>query len=221
MTGHVPFDLMGNQIVIPLDEIWHVLSKHDQTTTFGGAREMYASNVYLRGFKNGLSARNVVDLGSNRGLFLILAAKVLGAEQAIGVEPQDYYAPVFELLLDANDIDAGRLHRLYKFASATTGPNTITMQEIMEDYDIPNIDFLKCDIEGGEFDVFLSSNDFIDNVSNISMELHPAEGDVSKLVRELQKFDFEVRVTDQVGAPIREQEGHYLYASRNNSLAAV
>ena len=51
---------------------------------------MYSGNAYLRAFKPGLRARTVVDLGSNRALFLMLAltvesAKNLGLVVTVGL----------------------------------------------------------------------------------------------------------------------------------------
>lgn len=218
MTGRIPFSLTGGSVIVPLDEMARLLRANDLTPTFGGAREMYASNVYLRGFKTGLSARTIVDLGSNRGLFVALAARVLGADRGVSVEPQEFYLPAYRALLQENGVDPEQFPRIPRFASATSGPQTVTLAEIMDEHSLAEIDFLKCDIEGGEFDVFQGNNDFLGVVKNIAMELHPKEGDVGDLVRALGAHGFDVRVTDQFGSEISSKVGHYLYASRDGSL---
>jgi SAM-dependent methyltransferase len=218
MRGRVPFALAGGSVVVPLDEMAAHLKAHDPTPTFGGAREMYASNVYLRAFRPGLKARTVVDLGSNRGLFVALAARVLGAGRGVSVEPQEFYLPAYRALLQENGLDPDNFPRVHRFASASAGPQTATLAGIMQEHSLSEIDFLKCDIEGGEFDVFLANNDFLDVVKNLAMELHPEEGSVADLARTLREHAFDVRISDQFGAEISPEKGHYLHASRDGSL---
>src|SRR5437868_5784613 len=81
MRGTIAFVVGRARMRLPLDQMNHLLSGHDMTPSFGGAREMYSNNVYLRGFRSGSTAETVVDLGSNRGLFLLLAAKSLNARK--------------------------------------------------------------------------------------------------------------------------------------------
>ena len=96
------------------------LASHDTTSTFGSVREMYSGNAYLRAFKPGLRARTVVDLGSNRALFLMLALTVLEADLAIGVEAQSFYDGAFEVLLKANTIDLRRALRISAFIASAS-----------------------------------------------------------------------------------------------------
>ncbi|CCJ07833.1 FkbM family methyltransferase [Methylocystis sp. SC2] len=219
MRGTIAFVVEGVRILVPLDAMARMLNGHDETPTFGGAREMYASNVYLRAFRKGLKADTVVDLGSNRGLFLLLGAKALGARTLVGVEPQSFYTPVFAAAASANGLQAGDYTRYERFASATLRADTITLREIMERHGLSRIGFLKCDIEGGEFDVFLGDPDALRQVDNIGMELHPKEGDADALVRTLKDMGFTVVVTDQFANSVAPAKGHYLYASRTGDLA--
>lgn len=218
MSGRIPFVLAGGIVVVPLDEMTADLAGHDPTPTFGGAREMYGGNVYLRAFWPTMKARTIVDLGSNRGLFLALAAKVLGAERGVAVEPEAFYLPACRALLVENDIDPGRFPRIHRFASGTSGPQTVTLAEILDDHSLAEVDVLKCDIEGGEFDVFKEADETVRRVRNIAMELHPEKGDVGNLARILGTHGFDVRITDQFGSEIPPESGHYLYASRDGSL---
>ena len=231
MTGTVGVTVGGQRFAIPLDAMGQAVASFDTTPTFGSIREIYADNVYLRAFKPGLTADVVVDLGSNRGMFLMLGAKVLGAKLAIGVEPEQRYAPVFAALTAANDeaamnggsatgsaTRAPRFVRLERFASATPGPTTVTMRDIIATHAISSIGFLKCDIEGGEFDVFLNDPAFLAKVDNIAMELHHTAGEIVRLVDVLTRHGFVIRVTDQFGRKVAAPLGHYLYASRTGAL---
>jgi hypothetical protein len=220
MLGAVSVTVRRKRIVVPLDDIRKVLADYDQTPTFGAVREMYAGDAYLRAFPSDLRSRVVVDLGSNRGMFLMLAAQVLESELAIGVEPRLFYDAAFETLRRANGLDTGKFVRITKRASAVGGADSVTIKEIMDEHAVSSIGFLKCDIEGGEFDVFLENNEFLSKVENIAMELHPVAGDVSRLLEVLVSYGFRVVATNQFGRPVDPRSAQYLYAWRDESAAA-
>ena len=90
----------------------------------------------------------------------------------------------------------------------------MTIDEIMKRFGMDRIEFLKCDIEGGEFDVFLRNNAFLAKVDRIAMELHPEEGDVAALRQALTESGFNSKVTDQFGNDAGSKEWNYLFASR-------
>ena len=219
MRGTVPFRVAGAEIRLPIDETERLLAGHDPTPTFGGAREMYASNVYLRGFKPGLRADTVLDLGSNRGLFLVLAAKALGATTLIGVEPTPYYAPVFAAIAAVNGIAPDRYTRYQKFIRARPSEDGVTLAEIMAGHQIERFNMVKCDIEGGEFETLLAPDAPLKAIDNLAMELHPTTGDLKRIVKALVDSGFKVAVRDHFNAPAEAAQGHYLYASRTDDLA--
>jgi len=218
MTGTIPFRIGGAEIRIALDETERLLAGHDATPTFGGAREMYASNVYLRGFRKGLTAEVALDLGSNRGLFLLQAAKVLGAKTLIGVEPQAYYTPVFAALAAVNGIAPNGYTRYERFIASKPAADATTLVAILAEHRIARFGFVKCDIEGGEFDVLMADDAPLDKIDNLAMELHPGKGDVAALAARLRAARFEVVVTDQFDGLTAPERGHYLYASRTGDL---
>ncbi len=219
MTGTVTATVAGKRINVPLDTMTALVASHDATPTFGSVREIFASNVYLRAFKPGLRAGNVVDLGCNRGMFLMLAAHVLEPTLAIGVEPQTYFEPVFEALAAANETRRSCCVRLSRFVASSSGPDKVTMAEILQNYRIDRIGFLKCDIEGVEFDIFLNDAGFLDRVDNIAMELHHTCGDARRIESALRSRGFETRPTDQFGAICDVLRAEYLYASRSGALS--
>lgn len=218
MKGEVRVKSHHQEILVPLDEMTTAMAARDDTPTFGSIREMYAADVYLQAFEYEITARTVLDLGSNRGMFLMLAAKGLTAELAIGVEPQTFYEPVFDALVNANRPLQTKFERISRLAASRDGPDSISMASIIAQHGIDRIDFLKCDIEGGEFDVFLKNNEFLTRVDNIAMELHSEAGDPASLSDALIAQGFKVVVTDQFGARVVPATGHYLYASRTGRL---
>lgn len=214
MTGDVDMIVGNKRIIVPVGEITELLEGHDRTPTFGAMREMYANNVYLAPFAQGVKARTVVDLGSNRGLFSVLAAIVLEAETVVGVEPSTYYEPVLARLIKANGLEMRGIHRVNAFASSELGAGKVTIDEIMNRYGMDRIEFLKCDIEGGEFDVFLKNNAFLDKVDRIAMELHPEEGDIDALGKALARSGFMLKPTDRFAGEAPLRQAHYLVATR-------
>ena len=48
----------------------------------------------------------------------------------------------------------------------------ITVDKVLEDFDLPQIDILKIDIEGAEKEVFSDTSAWIDRVDAIIIELH-------------------------------------------------
>ena len=49
----------------------------------------------------------------------------------------------------------------------------MTLEEMMDLYKIDKIDFLKCDIEGGEYDLFKSlSPEILSKIDKIAVETH-------------------------------------------------
>ncbi|SIT58140.1 Methyltransferase FkbM family [Mesorhizobium prunaredense] len=218
MRHDVKMYLNGQVVTIPVGDVSRLLAGKDYTPTFGGIREMYASNVYLRAFRPGIVLRNVVDLGGNRGLFSLLAVKAYGADLAVSVEPVPHFGPVLKRLAEANQIALTRLPREEKFASATAGDDRVTIPDLMERYGLKEIDFIKCDIEGGEFDVFAGDPAWLRKVRNIALEMHPAKGSCAKLIETLERAGYSVLPTDQFGARVGTDGPHYLYASRTGDL---
>lgn len=214
MTHIIRVRQAGNTIRVPVGEITKLLCDNDPTPTFGAVREMYGGNVYLSPFPPDLAVETVVDLGSNRGLFCILARVVLKARTVVGVEPSAYYEPVLQSLIRANGLDRIGLHRITAFAASEPGPGKVTVAEIMAKYDMDRIGFLKCDIEGAEFDVFLRNNHFLEKVDAVAMELHPEHGEARRLQRELEGCGFIVCVTDQFGRNVSSEQANYLFARR-------
>lgn len=219
MGGTVSFRLGGAEIRVPVDEMERLLAGYDNTPTFGGAREMYAGNVYLRGFRTGLKAEAALDLGSNRGLFLLLAAKLLGARTLIGVEPQAFYTPVVAAIVAANGMTVADYTRYERFIGSRPADGFVTLGEVMHKHGLERLGFVKCDIEGGEFDVLLAADAPLDRIDNLAMELHPEVGDVGLIVAALKHSGFALAVTDQFGGHVEPSRGHYLYASRTGDLS--
>lgn len=214
MLRTIACSVTGGTIRVPVGEMTRLLEGRDPTPTFGAIREMYASNVYLAPFGPRLRASNVIDLGSNRGLFAVLTAVALKAHTVVGVEPSAAFESVFKTLLGANDMLGDGIHRITAFAASTPGQHKVTVEEIMGRYGMDKVGFLKCDIEGAEFDVFLRNNDFLERVDAIAMEVHPTHGDPAHLRQAIEDHGLHAWATDQFGRNCGMDQCHYLFAKR-------
>jgi FkbM family methyltransferase len=205
-----------------------------------GAREMYCRNVYLRSGVRLPAAGWVLDLGSNRGLFSVLAA-IEGAD-VVAVEAQEGYEKEIRALMALNRISPDRvrietaliassspavaqvgtvtdddLWRASPYAPADR-PGSVSVPELMDRYAIDRIAVLKMDIEGSEFCVMHPDSDlsWLTRVDQITMEVHPAFGSVPMLVETLAGSGLRVWTTDNEGNPVAAHSADvgYLYGIR-------
>lgn len=73
------------------------------TYTFGAIREIWFRNIYFRTFDLPAQLAGVVDLGSNRGIFTLLAAAL--AERVVAVEALEKYRSPMQRNLVMNNFD--------------------------------------------------------------------------------------------------------------------
>jgi hypothetical protein len=223
MLGRYRVRYHGTEIVIPAGEIDGSLAGSQDGSTFGGVREMFGNDVYLWPFEPGLRARTALDLGANRGLFTVLALAALGAERVVRVEPQKKYEAPLAALLRANGVAPSRVEAVWALCGVDEGPAdaewpTVTMRELLEKSESGRFDFVKMDIEGGEFPIFERSGEWLDRCDNLAMELHPERGDVRIVTDALTKHGFTWLATDARRHPARGSQATYAYASKVGAL---
>jgi hypothetical protein len=120
----------------------------------------------------------VFDLGSNMGFFSVKASEL--ASKVISVEgsPEAYSCLVencchIENINTVNAIVMDKNSDYNGLWSKKGNPLRLTLEEIMDLFKIDKIDFLKCDIEGGEYDLFGNmSIDTLSKIDKIAMETH-------------------------------------------------
>jgi FkbM family methyltransferase len=248
LAAHVP-EVASTRSLVPADRIWArtgasfrpaggaVISLPADYTA--GAREMYCRNVYLRtGFAMPRTGW-VLDLGANRGLFSVWAARA-GA-QVIAVEAQQGFGPEIQRLAELNGVGS-RVHVEIAmvggaaWAGATVGvladderwaasshgapgrPAGLSVPQLMSAYQVGRIGLLKVDVEGGEFAVFSAEEDlrWLDQVDQVVMELHPAFGDAPALVGRLRQHGFAADPRDDEGTAVPAGSGRaaYVYCRR-------
>jgi FkbM family methyltransferase len=162
----------------------------------------------------------VVDAGANAGLYTIIAS--ISAKQVIALEPD---SQVFKTLSDnisSNRLtnvvlkqsalsskkgSAGFYRRgNTQLGSIRTRKNiepilvdAISLEELLDETTHAQgrqIDLLKLDIEGSEFDVIQDSDEkWLDRIQKIVAEIHTEHGDVSALTRKLTECGFKYVIT--------------------------
>ncbi len=200
---------------------------------------MFGRNIYLRTGLRIPTRGWVVDLGANSGLFTVLCA-VEGAN-VIAVEVQRGFVPEIERLVAINGIAESRVKVEIATASSVDGrvtqrgviadddrwrtashaetvrPARRSVPDLMAHHHIGRIGLLKMDIEGSEFTVLDDADrlDWLSQVDQLAIEVHPEHGDVNRIRRTLLRHGFQVMTTDDDGlTPTPIRPAAYVYARR-------
>ncbi len=156
---------------------------------FGSFQEIFVEDRYNKYYKL-KPGDNVLDIGSGIGEYLVYAVKK-GAT-AVGYEADDKRVLFSRLNLLANGVE----EEVYqKYVTSLDG--------------VSGTDFLKMDIEGGEFEIFKNTKD-LRKFKNIGMEFHDSP---EPLEEKLKSQGFEVK-TEYLG-----EKCGYLYATQNKAQA--
>ncbi|MEO1291586.1 MAG: FkbM family methyltransferase [Pseudomonadota bacterium] len=217
MGGSVDVSYRGAEIRMPVGEADRTNMVENDSPMFAAIREIFGRDVYLRGFAPFGPVRTMLDLGANRGVVSLMAAKALGAEWVAGVEPLSAYRPVAAVLAEANDLTAAQRHRIEAFVGAEDTEDSVTVETILAQHGVERLDLLKVDIEGAENAVFLDGpTGFLARTERIVCELHPDLGSKNEAILDLlRQAGFAVAVTDPVGRPCAPENAEYAYAARD------
>lgn len=182
---------------------------------FGVVREIYGHCCYAKpgDLKN---AKHILDLGANGGAFSLFALVEAPLAKVHAVEVQAELIQILQHNVQQN----GCADRLTVETSVVGGFYNAWIQgqhqknpdlKVFNVHDYINrvgyCDFLKCDVEGGEFPLFQGDLSWTDAVQSMAIEYHPEWGSVGELNEILKNQKFHVRQVDHgcLG---------YLYCSR-------
>lgn len=123
----------------------------------------------------------VVDIGASVGLFTKRASGLASKVIAIDGSPEKFSCLVENtkdlqnvFCLNAS-IVGGNSPNPYLW-SLKGNPLKFSLADVFEIYQIDRIDFLKCDIEGGEYDLFKSTSEkILSKIDRIAIETHNDE----------------------------------------------
>jgi len=190
-------------------------------------RESFLERPYLVGVQN---FDLVIDVGAYIGDFALYAATQLGARviafeptaenfsllaqnirnnnliKRISISPLAVSAEGGPLALFIQSSEAGEIHASSNiYGTHYVNPskrvvNSISISQILADYDIAKVNLLKLDIEGGEYDVLQGMKDEVfEKIDNIVFECHPVPGYESRLraiLARLSSLNYKVKRKD-------------------------
>lgn len=221
MSRDIQVRYRGCRFYVPLREIDQMLGA-DDNPTFGNVRELCARDCYFGPFRFDGPLGTFLDLGANRGMVSLMALSCMRADRAIGVEPQQKYESILQLMLQANHLSpdrAPRYTRLISSPSVEAGDpsRNVSIETIRREQGVDHFGLVKIDIEGGEIELFREP-DWLAHTHNIAMEVHPPAGDLSAIPAALKKFGFSFVCVNQSGEHRDVNDSIFVYASRNGSL---
>jgi FkbM family methyltransferase len=192
-------------------------------SVMSGIREMYVRDVYLQ---NGWATINdgdvVLDLGANIGNFTNMALAMGPNVRVIAVEPS---ISLNRLMADSVEQNVGYQDRL-QLVRCFLGQMGDLQREIIrcdknysdaqwmnEDQlighcQISRVNFLKCDIEGGEFGLITPNSRLLKMTTVIACEVHSFAGDVTKFLQMIESSGFEM------GPMRRDRDGTVTFVAR-------
>ena len=170
-------------------------------------RELWVRGVYLDGGFLSLPTEGVVvDLGANRGYFTALAATAAPDAKIVAVEASPMACEAIRQLVALNHWE-NRVTLVPHFIGGRTsaqddkaivpdadGIAYIPQDELMARHDLSRIDFLKCDIEGSEFELLTPGSPLLKAARQLAVEVHDFAGDRAGFIAMLKKEGFETRV---------------------------
>ena len=170
-----------------------------------GIREIWVRNVYLQGgYLEIAPDAVVVDLGANVGTFTLLALAHGPGVTVVGAEPNLDLNERFRMQLAMNgwtdrvDLDrcfiGGRdgVWRQLLDHPDCSGAEFLDQETFIQKHGLETIDFLKCDIEGGEFQLFASESLLLRTARQVAIEVHDHAGDRHEFIKMLERSGFEV-----------------------------
>jgi len=116
----------------------------------------------------------VVDCGANIGIFSRYARDIKGASKVYSFEAKEFW---YNSLIENTKYDPNIVPHLGWITNESTGPdgqlNVWTLYKILTTYNIPKINFLKIDIECGEYAFIIDTPDeLFKRVDKIAIEIH-------------------------------------------------
>ena len=175
-------------------------------SAFSGIREMYVRDVYLH---NGLLTIEdgdvVVDLGANMGNFTNLALAQGKSVKVVSVEPGLALNEAYKQSVGLNPgfLERTQLIRAFIGTAGKTqedlledgqyrGAQWLSEDELLSVCRLSKIDFLKCDIEGGEFGLLHPDSKLLQMTRKIAIEIHRFAGDVDGFMEMLVAQGFKL-----------------------------
>lgn len=169
-----------------IKKINKIIHKEENSFDWGKKSEWYVSQATKEIFEYNIYERLfeveegdiVVDLGASLGPFTY-SILPKNPKLCFVVEPLTYHVDILKKNLNQDNVKIiqGAISDKKKLEITWDGITevspTFTFKEFLDDNKINKIDFLKCDCEGGEYNVFSKGNiEFLKTISKIVVEFH-------------------------------------------------
>jgi FkbM family methyltransferase len=209
--------------------IFHLVPENGKKNIISVLNEIICYETYSNEWIDIEEGDTVVDIGFNYGLFSI-TSKMKKPKKIIGFEPNPKLYKIFSENFKGDGI------QLYNYAVSNKDSKVIfyengdsAMSTIKEDvnkeyrqdyfevdaisintlinaFNLDKIDYLKVDCEGSEFDIFESFPEeyLTNNVKKIALEFHDFlhSENVQKLKSKIEKCGFKVHIKNEEGVPL-------------------
>ncbi len=184
---------------------------------FGVVREIYVRDCYFKFHPPSVydTARTIIDLGANRGAFSTLMTT--RAEFILSIECGEQYVPIIRHNMSKNKFENFAIETAFIGAGGSTQSNSqrIGIDELLNRHNIEFVDLIKMDIEGSEFSLF-ESEDWLQRVGALSMEVHPLQGDPNAILKVLDQQGFTYVIADENLKRLTDtKQASLIYAWRN------
>jgi FkbM family methyltransferase len=231
MTGVMSFSFMGRKFSFDLDGA--------PADSFSWLREFFVRDNYFCCFNlEKMTIRNFVDLGCNLGrVSQIVSGLYDDNVKILAVDADDYgHNPVRAHLTGRNinfvqalvvsgaeqseTFDRSKYDSFVKKYGEGFNNNhqSITGDEIAAYFGGEQLDMVKLDIEGAEFDLILNNNGWLSKVDNLTMEVHREFGGPEMIIFALQNMGFDTGWRDNHNNTAAMEAADFIYASRTGVL---
>jgi FkbM family methyltransferase len=184
--------------------------------SFGVVREIFGHQCYASPAEL-FDARQILDLGGNAGIFSLFALTAAPRSRVVAVEAQPKLSEIITQNVRRNQF-ADRLEVKNEIVGAASNVwlNALKTEfKNLKHFDfksyfsrVNRCDFLKCDVEGAEYEIFSGDLDWLRNVHSVALEYHGTWDSGRELSIQLSKKGFSTR---QVG----HGELGYVFARKN------
>lgn len=187
----------------------------DETYAFGAVREIYIRNCYFKHLppKTFEKSKTVIDLGANRGAFSTLMAGQ--ADFVLSVEACSLFRKVIQHQMCINQYNNNKIETCFLGTGGylkNPYETHITIPELLDKYNIQQVDLMKMDIEGSEFALF-ENCDWLQKVSVLTMEVHPEHGKPEYIKDKLEGYGFLTKLAnDDLQLLNTGDDADFLYA---------
>lgn len=175
----------------------HKIKIYDTKELFQSLNEIFIERFY--DFPASNNAPYILDCGSNIGLSILFYKLSYPNARVIGFEPDESNFNLLSENIKAFGYSDIYVHKaaiwkengIVRFSNGGTTSSRIDAGSAdssdvscirLRDYLSSNIDFLKLDIEGAEYEVFQDCKDLLSNVKNIFIEYHGIYGEEYKFI---------------------------------------